>query len=312
MIDDIFLDDAHMARLRSLGDLQVYRGKAESEEEAARRISGCDIITDGWTEITDDVLSKTTGLKLISLWSTGYDYVDADAAGRRGILVSNAPDYSSRAVAEHAVALLFSIAKNIVSSDASVKSGVWDWREFPGVELKGKVIGIIGLGNIGRTMADLTRGLGMKVIGYTRHPKRYQNPGRDMQIVDDLGVLLRNSDVISIHLPSNSKTERLLGQNEFRLMKRGVLLVNTSRGRVIDESALISALQDGTVRAAGLDTITQEPPDDENPLLRMPNVILTPHSAFHTPEALRACTDVCISNIEAYLNGTPMNLVGGE
>ncbi|VVC04892.1 Glyoxylate reductase [Candidatus Bilamarchaeum dharawalense] len=305
-IDFADIDESCLIRLKKLGQVAIYPDLPKSEDELISRIGDADIILRGWTTITKRVIEKSKNLKMVSLWSTGYDKIDMDAARERGITVTNVPEYGSQSVAEHVFAFIFSLIKKIPQYSASVKNR--EWKRIQTTELKGKTLGIIGFGNIGSKVATIGKCFGMNILVYTRSPKKSNAKELDVTFVS-LNVLLSNSDIITLHLPYTKETHGLLGAKEFSIMKKTAIVVNTSRGNVIDESALISALMSGTLAGAGLDVFEREPPSKDNPLLKLDNVILTPHSASYTKEAIGRCTTTAIDNIEKFLEGKPQNII---
>jgi D-3-phosphoglycerate dehydrogenase len=308
VVDKIFLEESHLSRLKALGTISVYNDIPKSMEELTKHIGDNDVIIDGWSDITREVIDKASNLRMISVWATGHDYIDVQAASEKGITVTNVPGYASQAVAEHTLALLFAVAKRIPEADRFVKSGNWGWEPFRSIELRGRTMGVIGTGHIGELVAKFAQCLGMEVIAYTKHPSAERARKLGVRFVD-LETLLRRSDVISIHVPANDETQKLIGSEQLELVKKGVIIINTARGKIIDQDALVQALRDGVVAGAGIDSLQEEPPAKDNPLFAMENVVLTPHVAFHTTEALRRCTDMCIANIENWIRRTPQNVV---
>lgn len=302
------LAETQMKKLSSLGDLTIFQGIPKTEDELINRIGNSDIIIVGWSSITKRVISKAKNLKMISIWATGHNNVDIAAANERGVVVSNVPDYAATSVAEHTFSLLLSLVRKIYLSEREIKKGNWNRESFRGFELEGKTIGVIGVGAIGIKVVKLATCFGMKVIVFTKNPSKPRSSNIKITYVD-LNTLLHNSDIVTLHVPLNNETERILGEEEFSAMKNGVIILNTSRGKVIDEAALIKALQNGKVYAAGLDVLENEPPEKSNLLLNMENVIITPHAASYTNEAVNRCTEVCIENIEKFIERKPQNIV---
>lgn len=308
--DPIFLEQDHIDRLEKLGTVQIYKDLPRSDEELIIRLTDSEIAIVGWINLTSKMIDELTRLKMISVWATGYDFVDVGAANKHGIIVSNVPGYGSEAVAEHVFAMLLSFARNIPAADRYVRMGNFDWRGFKGLELAGKTIGIIGMGSIGSRVAEIAGCFGMHVISFTAHTtgdKTKKSEVRFLPLEDVLG----QSDILTIHVPLTTETEKMIGYRELGKMKKDAIIINTSRGKVIDEAALIDALKSGRIAGACLDVLAQEPNVKDNPLLDFDNVILTPHIAFHTTEALRRCTDICINNVEAFIKGAPQNVVNG-
>lgn len=306
--DTIFLEQNHIDRLNSLGTVSIYNDIPDSDKELINRLKDAEIAIVGWSDVTSEVINKLAHLKMVSIWATGYDSVDIKTTNKKGIIVTNVPGYASESVAEHVFALLLSFVRKIPTADKHVRNGSFNWKEFKGLELAGKTMGIIGVGSIGWRVAEIARCFGLNVVAFTAHPSedKARKIGMKFLPLDDV---LSQSDIITIHVPLIPKTEKMISNPEFHKMKRGTILINTSRGKVIDEIALINALKSGKISGACLDVFAKEPPEKNNPLLNFDNVLLTPHSAFHTTEALRRCTDICIDNVEAFINGRPQNII---
>ena len=188
-----------------------------------------------------------------------------------------------------------------------MRKGDFDWRPFGGVELRGKTLGVVGTGTIGCRVAEISKAFGMQVLGYDKYPN-VQRAGEIGIKYVDLSTLLRNSDFISLHVTLTPETEGLLGEKEFETVKKGAVIINTSQGKVIDEKALIKALKSGRISYAGLDVFEEEPPAKNNQLFTLSNTVLSPHVGFHTVEAVKRCTDICVDNIVKFLEGHPQNL----
>ena len=218
IVDDMYLDTEQRGRLESMGDVSIYEGVPSSSGQAIERIGNADIAILGWTNVTENMLNQMPNLKLISVWATGYDYVDVKAATQRRILITNVPGYAAQSVAEHAFALILALVRNLVKADTHVRSGKYSWQDFRGIELKGKTLGVIGTGAIGGQVVHLGKCFGMRVIAFTAHPslERAEKLGVEYVELDDL---LRQSDFLSLHLPLTPGTSRMLSSREFLLMK---------------------------------------------------------------------------------------------
>jgi D-3-phosphoglycerate dehydrogenase len=307
VLDHVFLQEEHIKKLRSLGNLKVFKEPPRTPDDLKRRIVEADIVIVGWTKLTKDVIKSARKLRIISIWATSCHYADVQAAKERGIAVTHVPGYATEAVAEHAFALLLASARRLLSADRHIRKGGFDWRPFGGVELRGKTLGVVGTGIIGYRVAEISKAFEMQILGYDKYPNAKRAEELGMKYVD-LHALLRKSDFITLHVTLTPETERLIGEKEFEAMKNGAVLINTSQGKVIDEKALIRALKSGRVSYAGLDVFEEEPPHRENPLFELSNVILTPHVGFHTVEAVKRCSDICIDNVVRFLEGHPQNL----
>ncbi len=236
------------------------------------------------TKVTEEVINAASRLRIVGRAGIGVDNIDLTAASRKGILVENAPSGNSVTTAEHAICLLLSLARHIPQATASMKASKWEKKKFEGRELLGKTLGIIGLGNIGRIVASRAQGLQMRVVGY--------DPFISKDAAERIGVgllsldeLFANSDFLTVHTPLTDETRGIIGKKAFSLMKPGVLLVNAARGGVVDEVALLEALESGKVAGAALDVFSKEPPPEKDPLVQHSRVICTPHLGASTSEA---------------------------
>ncbi|MBW2268832.1 MAG: phosphoglycerate dehydrogenase, partial [Deltaproteobacteria bacterium] len=250
--------------------------------EAIRDTHGL-VIRSG-TKVTADVIAAAPELAVIGRAGIGVDNVDVPAATERGIVVMNTPGGNNVTTGEHALALIVALARHIPQATASMKAGKWDKKRFMGMELFGRTLGVVGLGNIGRIVADRARGLGMKVVGHDPFLTDAAAAKLDVERVsfDDL---LARADIITVHVPRTKETAGMLGREAFQKTKPGVLVVNAARGGIIDETALLEALDDGRVGGAGLDVFEVEPPPADHPLVNHENVICTPHLGASTEQA---------------------------
>lgn len=262
--------------------------------------------------ITRETIEACKNIKYIGVLATGYNIVDIEAAGERGILVSNIPTYGTDAVGQFAIGLLLEICHHIGHHSQAVKEGRWennpDWCfwDYPLIELAGKTMGIIGLGRIGRTTGRIAKALGMNVIAYDEYPS---DEGREIAQYMDLDRLFENSDVICLHCPLFPSTQGIINKDTIAKMKDGVIIINNSRGPLIVEQDLADALNSGKVYAAGLDVVSVEPIRSDNPLLRAKNCIFTPHISWAPKESRQRLMDIAVDNLKAFLNGTPVNIV---
>jgi D-lactate dehydrogenase len=276
------------------------------------------------------VLSHFPSLKLIATRSTGYDHIDLNYCAKHGITVSNVPDYGDSTVAEHVFALLLGVARNLVEAVERTRHGRFTQTGLRGFELRDRVLGVIGIGRIGRRVIEIARGFGMKVIAHDLQQDEAE-AARLGFTYTSLDQLLSDSDVLTLHVPATPATHRMISDREFSRMKEGAILINTARGNIVDIEAMVRALADGKLRAAGLDVLPQEPLIREEAaifhegavteaedfkalvanhvLLRFPNVIVTPHNAYNTEAALQRIIATTLANIEAFGKGTPQNVV---
>jgi D-3-phosphoglycerate dehydrogenase len=306
-VDHVYLEEEHVKKLRSLGDLEIFQEPSDTPDELKNRIDAADIVIVGWSHLTRDIISSAKKLKMISIWATTCHYADLQAAKERGIVVTHVPGYATEAVAEHVFALLLAAVRRLLAADKNVRRGDFDWRQFAGIELCGKTLGIIGTGSIGLRVAEIGKVFKMQVLGYDKYPNQERAKEIGMEYVD-LHELVEKSDVITLHVTLTSETERLLGRKEIESMRNGAVIVNTSQGRIVDEAALIEALKSGKISYAGLDVFEKEPPARDNPLFRLDNTVLSPHIGFHTLEAKRRCSDICVDNVVKFIRGQTQNL----
>ncbi|MEZ5353631.1 MAG: phosphoglycerate dehydrogenase [Bryobacteraceae bacterium] len=276
---------------------------ADSEELIAR-IAGAQAVINirSSCRFTESVMASSPSLRMISIWGTGTDNVDLDAARRRGIRVTNTPGVAAASIAEHCLALMLAVARRLIPVDASVRRG--EWQRGNSVQLAGKTLGIIGLGAIGRRFAQLGSAIGMRVICWTMNP----NPALGFHLVP-LDEVLRDADVVSLHLRLSGKTHHFLGAAELARMKPSAIFINTARGPIVDEAALIGALESGQIAGAGLDVFEQEPMPPGHALASLDNVVMTPHCAGITPETLEAGLALALSNVDAWMEGREQNVV---
>jgi D-3-phosphoglycerate dehydrogenase len=250
--------------------------------EAVRDVDG--LVVRSSTKVTAEVIAAARELRVIGRAGIGVDNVDVAAATQRGIVVVNTPEGNNITTAEHALALLVALARHVPQATASMKAGKWEKSKFSGMELYNRTLGVIGLGNIGRIVADRARGLGMRVIAHDPYTSAELAAKLDVELVS-LDALLERADAVTVHVPKTKETTKLLGREAFAKMKRGVLVVNAARGGIVDEAALLEALDAGRVGGAALDVFEQEPPPKDHPLVAHPKVICTPHVGASTEQA---------------------------
>jgi D-3-phosphoglycerate dehydrogenase len=292
--------------LRARAELDYHDTLPWTEDVLTERIRAAEVVLNirASSRFTARVFAACPTLRLLSVWGTGTDHVDLASAARHGVTVTNTPGVSARSIAEHALALLFAVARRIPEMDAATRLGTWPRGRS--LELYGKTCGVIGYGAIGRQFARLAAALGMRVIVWTMHPARYAS-------VDfvDLDEIYRTSDVVSLHLRLSPETESFVNAAQFARMKPTAILINTARGAIVHEEALVHALATGGIAGAGLDVFATEPLPQNHPLTRLGNVVLTPHCAGITPEALEAGLRMAVDNIWDFLEGRTKNQVGG-
>ncbi len=305
--------DLSWEELGKLGELTVYdRTSLTDEAETIARIGDAEIVFTNKTPITRKVLDACPGIRFISLLATGYNCVDYAYAREKGIPVANVPTYGTASVGQFAIALLLEICHHIGHHDASVHAGNWercaDWCywDYPLIELAGKTMGIIGFGRIGQTTGRIARAMGMEVLAYDSHPS---DAGRAIAEYVDLDALLSRSDVVALHCPLFPETEGIINRETIAKMKDGAILLNNSRGPLVVEQDLADALNAGKLAAAGLDVVSTEPIRGDNPLLNAKNCIITPHISWAPKESRQRIMDCAVSNVKAFLAGSPVNVV---
>jgi D-3-phosphoglycerate dehydrogenase len=306
VVDHVYLEKEHVEKLKSKGQVEIFTEPPNTPDELKARISSADIVIVGWSDLTKDIINSAKKLKMISIWATTCHYADLDAAKKRRITVTHVPGYATESVAEHTFTLLLAAVRKLPQAHQHVRQGHFDWRPFAGTELYGKTLGIIGTGSIGLRVAEIAKAFKMKTLGYDKYPNKKKVEEIGLKYVT-LDILLKESDFITVHVTLTPETESLLSKKEFDSMKEGAVIVNTSQGKVIDEKALIDALKSGKLSYAGLDVFDKEPPDKGNPLFKLDNVVLSPHIGFHTIEAKKRCTDICIENVMKFLEGKTQN-----
>lgn len=310
----VFLDRASLkAKLRRFAFPADYREHQKTDvAEIASRLRGADIAVTNKVPMRAETLQQLPQLKLIAVAATGYDVVDIPYCNEHGIAVANIRNYAVHTVPEHTFAMILALRRNLLSYRQDVEAGVWNKSDqfcffTHGIgDLFGATLGIIGEGAIGQGTAAIGRAFGMRVL-FADHPPP-KMPGVQFTPLDEV---LAQSDVISLHCPLLPSTRNLIDADAFRKMKRNALLINTARGGLVDEAALIQALDAGLIGGAGFDVLTVEPPKNGHPLLdvRRPNFILTPHVAWASDGAMQFLADQLVDNIDAWVAGKPQHLV---
>ncbi|MBP3633282.1 MAG: D-2-hydroxyacid dehydrogenase [Oscillospiraceae bacterium] len=304
--------DLSWDELGKLGELTVYERTEKTVEETVRRIADAEAVFTSKVPITEEIMAQCPKLRFIGTLATGYNVIDTAAAAKRGIPVCNVPAYSTDAVAQTAFALLLELCVRTGHHNKAVQDGRWCsckdfcFCDFPIMELSGKTMGIIGFGSIGKAVGKIARAFGMNVLAAGSRPTE---EGRAIGTYVELEELLTQSDVISLHCPLFPETEHIINSSSIAKMKDGVIILNTSRGPLIDSSALADALRSGKVAGAGVDVLPQEPPARDEPLLHAPNCVITPHLAWASKEARARLIDITVHNLQQFLNGTPVNAV---
>ena len=304
----VTLGDIDFSKIDALGDVTYY--DTVEPVKVAECIGDAEVVVCNKAKITSEIIDKCPSLKFIGLFATGYNNIDIEYAAEKGIIVCNAPGYSRDSVVQHTFSLLFNIAGSINEYNKFVKDGKWSLSPlfscfpFPIIELAGKTMGIIGYGDIGKKVAQVAKTFGMNVVISTRT----KPDNCEFKLVSK-EELYQISDVISINCPLNKETEKMINKDALGLMKKSAILINTSRGGVIDEYALCEALNNDMIYAAGLDVLTEEPMSKDCPLISAKNCIITPHTAWASLEARTRLVELVADNIKGYINNKIINKV---
>lgn len=302
--------DLSWEAIRELGELTIYERTAP--EQVIERAQDADAILINKIEVTDEVMARLPKLRYIGILATGYNLVDVVAARRRGVTVTNIPAYSTESVAQMVFAHLLNVCNRVEHYAVEAREGRWShnpdfcYWNTPLIELAGKTMGIVGLGNIGMKVATIARTFGMDVFAYTSKTSTELPSGIQKTTLDGLfGV----SDVLSLHCPLTEETREMINVKALSRMKHGAILINTGRGQLVNEADVADALDSGQLSAFCADVLSQEPPQDYHPLLRKPNAYITPHIAWATHEARQRLMDTCVENLKAFIEGSPIHVV---
>ena len=299
-----------IAILESAAGLEVVNAPGLSPDELLTAIGDADgLVIRSGTTVTADVLAAADKLKVVGRAGIGVDNVDVAAATERGVVVVNTPEGNNVTTAEHAIALLVSLARHVPQATASMKAGKWEKKKFQGMELLGRTLGVVGLGNIGRIVANRALGLGMKVVAADPYTSAEVAAKLEIELVS-FDELVERADAITVHVPRTKETTGLLGTEAFSRTKPGVLVVNAARGGIVDEAALLVALESGKVAGAALDVFVEEPVPADHPLVHHPNVICTPHLGASTGQAQLNVSIAVAEQVRDFLvDGTVRNAV---
>lgn len=304
--------DISWREVEALGNLKVYDRTPYNDDEILKRIGDAEVVMTNKTPITRHTIEKAPNLKFIGVLATGFNVVDIESARKHGIPVSNVPTYGTNSTAQFAIALLLEVCHHIGEHNRAVHEGRWTssvdycFWDYPLIELAGKTMGIIGFGRIGQTVGKIAKALGMKVIANSRNMN-----AAAAEIADpvELDELLAQADVISLHCPLTPETQNLINKNTIEKMKDGVILINNSRGPVINEQDVADALNSGKISYAAVDVVGVEPILPENPLLKAKNCIITPHISWAPIESRQRLMTTTAENILAFQKGEPQNVV---
>lgn len=301
--------------IKELGDVTIYDRTAYADAPIiAERIGDAEIVVVNKTPITRQTIDKCRNIKMIAALATGYNVVDYLYAKEKGIPVCNVPTYGTASVGQYAIALLLEVCHHIGYHSNTVMEGKWqnhiDWCywDYPLIELYGKTAGIIGFGRIGQTTGKIARALGMNVLACDPFPNA---SGQALAEYVDLDVLLAKSDVVFLHCSLTSENTNLINSERIAKMKDGAILINNSRGQLIDEQAVADALNSGKLAAAAVDVVYTEPIKADNPLLCAKNCIITPHMSWGAREARQRIMECTVNNVKSFLAGKPVNVVNG-
>lgn len=305
--------DLDWSALEPLGNVTLYdRTTVDNHSEILEKISDAEIVITHKTPLNVDILNQTTHLKYIGIMGTGYDIVDIDTAHQNNIIVTNIPTYASDAVAQFTFSLLLEVTGQVGIHNQLVHKGKWSdgpdftFWEKPLFELKGKTLGLIGYGHIAQRVAEIAHAFSMTVIFYNHRPKQVDNDWAKQVSFDEL---LKHSDVISLHVIQTPETINLINQKTISKMKNSVIVLNTARGKLINESDMANALNHNQVYALATDVVQTEPIDHNNPLLKANNCYITPHIAWAPLETRKRLLDITIENLRSYLENKPVNVI---
>ena len=301
--------DLDWAALLSIGDVKIY--DRTSHEEIIERAKDAEVILTNKQPLNRLIINELSNLKYIGVTATGYNCVDVAAAKERGITVTNVRGYSTESVAQHTFALILALTNRLIEHIPDVAETWAFQKDFcyyrtPLRELSGKTLGIIGLGDIGKKTAEIAMAFGMKVIATRRDFSKEKPEKIELFSLEDL---LKNSDFVSLHCPQTADNQGFMNKKTFSLMKQTAYLINTSRGGLINEKDLADSLNEGKIAGAGLDVLTTEPPEKNNPLLAAKNCLITPHQAWASLEARERLLKIVVENIKAFQAGKPQNVV---
>ena len=303
--------DLDMEPITSIMETTVYENT--TEENKFEHIGDAEVVFSNKIIFDEETFSRLPNLKYLGVCATGYNVIDLDAARRHNVTVTNVPAYSTESVAQLAWGFILECADRIGIHNESVKKGDWVKSDTfcywvaPVMELAGKTIGIVGYGNIGRRVAEIALAFRMKVLVSTAHPEKYMSDDSVEFVSKD--ELFKRSDIITLHCPMTKETENVICTDNISQMKDGVIIINVSRGGLVKEADLAEALRSGKVAAAATDVVSQEPMKEDNPLLKAPNMTITPHMAWASIEARKRLISVVAENLRAYLRGDSMNVI---
>lgn len=304
--------DISWENIEKLVDLTVY--PRTPQHEVSKRAKDAEILIVNKVPVTKELINELPDLKFVATLATGYNQIDCDALKEKGIPVSNIPAYSTNAVAQMVFAYILELINKVSEYTSDVKSGTWSkckdfcyWNS-PLYELDGKTLGIIGFGKIGKRVSEIANAFGMKILAYTPSGKK---DGVENVVFTDMDTVIKSSDFITVHCPLTESTKNLINAEFISKMKSNAYIINTARGAVTNESDVAEALKNGKLAGYGTDVLSTEPPSPDNPLLNVPNCLITPHIAWAAYETRLRLMGILEENIKAFLNGAPVNVVNG-
>ncbi|MDF2566843.1 MAG: D-isomer specific 2-hydroxyacid dehydrogenase NAD-binding [Oscillospiraceae bacterium] len=306
-----FAKNIDLSGLKSVGEVTFY--ERTPPEQVVERIGDAQIIFTNKVVISQAVIDGCPNLKYIGVFATGYNTIDTSYCKQKGIVVTNIPNYSTDAVAQHVFALILHFYSRVAESDTAVKGGAWQncpdfcYLNTPIAELRDKTLGIIGFGNIGERVSKIALAFNMNVVVYSRTPKpEYENENLSFVSLDEL---LTASDIVTIHCPLVAETRKLINEQNIDKMKNNAIIINTARGPIVDEQALVQALNEGRIAGAGADVVSKEPILESNPLLSAKNCVITPHVAWAPLQTRQRLMKIAVENLVSFLDGNPINVV---
>lgn len=293
----------HEERILAEVGAELIRAQCRTEDEVIVAAKDADALLNQYAPVSRKVIENLPNLKVVSRYGVGVNTIDIDAATEHGVIVANVTDYCMDEVSDHAFALLIACARKVVQLNNAVKSGTWDYKVgVPIFRLRGRVLGLIGFGRIPQTLAKKAQAFGLKVIAYDPYLPPEVAKKFDVELMD-LNDVCAKADFISVHSPLTDATRGMISDEQFDVMKKEAFIINTARGPVIDEKAMIRALKEGKIAGAGLDVLENEPVEPDNPLLKMDNVIINPHAAWYSEESQVELQQKVAQNVADVLSG---------
>ena len=311
----LVVQDIHEEGIKLLEkEVKVVMASNINKETLIKESKDCDGILIRTAKLSGEVIKSDKKLKVIGRHGIGVDNIDVKTATEQGVLVVNAPTAMTDSVAEHVLAMMLALSKNLIKFNYEVRHGGFELRnKIFNTQFKGKTVGIIGLGHIGICLVGKLQSFGVNIMAYDPFVDRNNIKKEKLELVDDLNKIYKNADFITVHVPLNNDTRGMIGKEEFKKMKKSAYFINASRGPIVCEEDLYQALKNKEIEGAGIDVYIEEPPAFDNPLFKLDNIILTPHNAAHTKEAMIKMATQAAQGILDFLNGkTPKYMVNPE